>query len=72
MATVAINGLERIGRATLKVLTGLDGIRIAAINDELFTACSPGADVDICRRSGRIIFTNLSCVSTSPWLARGP
>ena len=33
MATVAINGLGRIGRATLKVLTGLDGIRIAAIND---------------------------------------
>lgn len=27
MATVAINGLGRIGRATLKVLTGLDGIR---------------------------------------------
>jgi glyceraldehyde 3-phosphate dehydrogenase len=33
MATVAINGLGRIGRATLKVLVGLDGIRIAAIND---------------------------------------
>ena len=33
MATVAINGLGRIGRATLKVLAGLDGINIAAIND---------------------------------------
>ena len=31
MATVAINGLGRIGRATLKVLTGLDDIHIAAI-----------------------------------------
>ena len=41
MATVAINGLGRIGRATLKVLTGLDDIHIAAINDELLTACSP-------------------------------
>ena len=27
------NGLGRIGRATLKVLTGLDDIHIAAIND---------------------------------------
>ncbi|MBV8179868.1 MAG: type I glyceraldehyde-3-phosphate dehydrogenase [Mycobacterium sp.] len=33
MAVVAINGLGRIGRATLKVLTGLDGIRVAAVND---------------------------------------
>lgn len=33
MAVVAINGLGRIGRATLKVLSELDGIRIAAIND---------------------------------------
>ena len=37
MATVAINGLGRIGRATLKVLRDLadthDGIRVAAIND---------------------------------------
>lgn len=32
-ATVAINGLGRIGRATLKVLAGLDGIQIAAVND---------------------------------------
>jgi glyceraldehyde 3-phosphate dehydrogenase len=33
MAVVAINGLGRIGRATLKVLSELDDIRIAAIND---------------------------------------
>ena len=33
MATVAINGLGRIGRATLKVLAGVDDVRIAAIND---------------------------------------
>ncbi|WP_375481410.1 type I glyceraldehyde-3-phosphate dehydrogenase [uncultured Mycobacterium sp.] len=33
MAVVAINGLGRIGRATLKVLSDLDDIRIAAIND---------------------------------------
>ena len=37
MATVAINGLGRIGRATLKVLRDLadthDGIRVAAVND---------------------------------------
>jgi glyceraldehyde 3-phosphate dehydrogenase len=33
MAVVAINGLGRIGRAALKVLTELDGIRIAAVND---------------------------------------
>jgi glyceraldehyde 3-phosphate dehydrogenase len=29
MAVVAINGLGRIGRVTLKVLTELDGIRVA-------------------------------------------
>ena len=33
MAVVAINGLGRIGRATLKVLTEIDGIRVAAVND---------------------------------------
>jgi glyceraldehyde 3-phosphate dehydrogenase len=33
MAVVAINGLGRIGRAALKVLSDLDDIRIAAIND---------------------------------------
>src|SRR5579875_1133626 len=33
MAVVAINGLGRIGRATLKVLMELDNIRIAAVND---------------------------------------
>lgn len=33
MAVVAINGFGRIGRAALKVLTELDGIRVAAIND---------------------------------------
>lgn len=33
MATVAINGLGRIGRAVLKVLRELDGVRIAAVND---------------------------------------
>ncbi|BBZ12743.1 type I glyceraldehyde-3-phosphate dehydrogenase [Mycobacterium branderi] len=33
MAVVAINGFGRIGRATLKVLAELDGIRVAAIND---------------------------------------
>jgi glyceraldehyde 3-phosphate dehydrogenase len=33
MATVAINGLGRIGRATLKVLADLDDIHIAAVND---------------------------------------
>jgi glyceraldehyde 3-phosphate dehydrogenase len=33
MAVVAINGLGRIGRAVLKVLTELDGIRVAAVND---------------------------------------
>ncbi len=33
MAVVAINGLGRIGRAALKVLTELDGIRVAAVND---------------------------------------
>jgi glyceraldehyde 3-phosphate dehydrogenase len=33
MAVVAINGLGRIGRATLKVLSELDGIRVAAVND---------------------------------------
>ena len=70
MATVVINGLGRIGRATLKVLTGLDGIRIAAINDpgglygairdahptNSFAACSPGADVDLGRRKGMDYF----------------
>jgi glyceraldehyde 3-phosphate dehydrogenase len=33
MKTVAINGLGRIGRAVLKVLRGIDGIQIAAVND---------------------------------------
>jgi glyceraldehyde 3-phosphate dehydrogenase len=33
MAVVAINGLGRIGRAALKVLTEVDGIRVAAVND---------------------------------------
>lgn len=33
MPVVAINGFGRIGRAALKVLTELDGIRVAAIND---------------------------------------
>jgi glyceraldehyde 3-phosphate dehydrogenase len=33
MATVAINGLGRIGRATLKLLADLDDIPIAAVND---------------------------------------
>jgi glyceraldehyde 3-phosphate dehydrogenase len=33
MKTVAINGLGRIGRAVLKVLRGVDGIHIAAVND---------------------------------------
>lgn len=33
MARVAINGLGRIGRATLKVLQDLDGVEIAAVND---------------------------------------
>ena len=33
MAVVAINGLGRIGRATLKVLTEIDDIRVAAVND---------------------------------------
>lgn len=33
MAIVAINGLGRIGRATLKVLTDIDEVRVAAVND---------------------------------------
>ncbi|HZE18246.1 MAG TPA: glyceraldehyde 3-phosphate dehydrogenase NAD-binding domain-containing protein [Mycobacterium sp.] len=33
MAVVAINGLGRIGRATLKVLAGIDEVRVAAVND---------------------------------------
>lgn len=33
MATVAINGLGRIGRATLKVLAGIGEVRVAAVND---------------------------------------
>lgn len=33
MATVAVNGLGRIGRATLKVLLTTEGVRVAAVND---------------------------------------
>jgi glyceraldehyde 3-phosphate dehydrogenase len=33
MPTVAINGLGRIGRATLKVLLDTDGVDLAAVND---------------------------------------
>jgi glyceraldehyde 3-phosphate dehydrogenase (phosphorylating) len=33
VARVAINGLGRIGRATLKVLSGIDEVGIAAVND---------------------------------------
>jgi glyceraldehyde 3-phosphate dehydrogenase len=33
MATVAINGLGRIGRATLKILRDVDSVSIAAVND---------------------------------------
>jgi len=33
MATVAINGLGRIGRATLKVLLDADGLDLVAVND---------------------------------------
>ena len=33
MATVAINGLGRIGRAALKVLLDADGLELVAVND---------------------------------------
>lgn len=33
MAIVAINGLGRIGRASLKVLCGIDQVHVAAVND---------------------------------------
>jgi glyceraldehyde 3-phosphate dehydrogenase len=33
MPVVAINGLGRVGRAALKILSELDGIRVAAVND---------------------------------------
>lgn len=33
MATVAINGLGRIGRATLKVLLANDTVHVAAVDD---------------------------------------
>ncbi len=33
MATVAINGLGRIGRAALKILVDTDGLQVAAVND---------------------------------------
>src|SRR6476646_4923041 len=33
MPTVAINGLGRIGRATLKVLLDADGLDLVAVND---------------------------------------
>jgi glyceraldehyde 3-phosphate dehydrogenase len=33
MANVAINGLGRIGRATLKVVQGIDGVDVVAVND---------------------------------------
>jgi glyceraldehyde 3-phosphate dehydrogenase len=35
MSTVAINGLGRIGRATLKILSSIEGIQIAAVNDQI-------------------------------------
>jgi len=35
MPTVAINGLARIGRATLKVLLDLDAVNLAAVNDHV-------------------------------------
>ena len=33
MATVAINGLGRIGRAALKVVLDVDGLDLVAVND---------------------------------------
>ena len=33
VARVAINGLGRVGRATLKVLQDVEGLEIAAVND---------------------------------------
>jgi glyceraldehyde 3-phosphate dehydrogenase len=33
MATVAINGLGRIGRAALKIVTDADGLERVAVND---------------------------------------
>src|SRR5947207_14139869 len=33
MATVAINGLGRIGRAALKILVDADGLDLVAVND---------------------------------------
>jgi glyceraldehyde-3-phosphate dehydrogenase/erythrose-4-phosphate dehydrogenase len=33
MATVAINGLGRIGRAALKILLDADGLDLVAVND---------------------------------------
>jgi glyceraldehyde 3-phosphate dehydrogenase (phosphorylating) len=38
MPTVAINGLGRIGRAALKILTDDDGLELAAVNDIADTA----------------------------------
>ena len=33
MAKIAINGLGRVGRAAFKILHGLDGVEVAAVND---------------------------------------
>ena len=33
MATVAINGLGRIGRAALKIVMDADGLELVAVND---------------------------------------
>jgi glyceraldehyde 3-phosphate dehydrogenase len=33
MASIAINGLGRIGRAALKILEGLSGAKVVAVND---------------------------------------
>ena len=33
MARIAINGLGRIGRAALKILQGVEGVEVAAVND---------------------------------------
>jgi glyceraldehyde-3-phosphate dehydrogenase/erythrose-4-phosphate dehydrogenase len=33
MANIAINGLGRIGRAALKILEGLSGAKVVAVND---------------------------------------
>ena len=33
MATIAINGLGRVGRAALKIIEGTDGAEVVAVND---------------------------------------